>query len=186
MHLCPSPPLPLFRQVPKYEQGNFVGPTLLAGVKTHMDCYKEEIFGPVLSCVEVRCGGVAGGCGHDTLLIDLPTYPTTGGYLLALTQPLTHVLLVGWKGGHKCPADSTTYLAITPSSQQADSLDEAISIINANEHGNGTAIFTRSGAAARRFQREVSAQAGRRCVCGGGAVCGFVSCLSVAPILVAA
>ena len=59
--------------MPKYEQGNFVGPTLLAGVKTHMDCYKEEIFGPVLSCVEVRCGGVAGGCGHDTLLIDLRT-----------------------------------------------------------------------------------------------------------------
>jgi hypothetical protein len=26
---------------------------------------------------------------------------------------------------------------------QASSLDEAISIVNANEHGNGTAIFTR-------------------------------------------
>jgi hypothetical protein len=26
---------------------------------------------------------------------------------------------------------------------QATSLDEAISIVNANEHGNGTAIFTR-------------------------------------------
>ena len=37
-----------------YEQGNFVGPTLLAGVRPHMPCYKEEIFGPVLSCMEVR------------------------------------------------------------------------------------------------------------------------------------
>ena len=83
MHLRPT----LSLQVPKYEQGNFVGPTLLAGVKTHMDCYKEEIFGPVLSCVEVRCGGVAGGCGHDTL--HRLAYPTTGGYLLALTQLLT-------------------------------------------------------------------------------------------------
>ncbi len=28
-------------------------------------------------------------------------------------------------------------------------------MINANPYGNGTAIFTRSGAAARRFQRDV-------------------------------
>ncbi len=39
--------------VPGYEKGNFVGPTLLAGVQPHMDCYKQEIFGPVLSCLEV-------------------------------------------------------------------------------------------------------------------------------------
>jgi malonate-semialdehyde dehydrogenase (acetylating)/methylmalonate-semialdehyde dehydrogenase len=39
--------------VPGYQKGNFVGPTLLAGVKPHMDCYKQEIFGPVLSCLEV-------------------------------------------------------------------------------------------------------------------------------------
>lgn len=40
-------------QVPGYEKGNFVGPTLLAGVKPHMDCYTQEIFGPVLSLLEV-------------------------------------------------------------------------------------------------------------------------------------
>ena len=40
-------------QVPGYEQGNFVGPTLLTNVKTDMDCYNEEIFGPVLVCLEV-------------------------------------------------------------------------------------------------------------------------------------
>ncbi|WP_372926297.1 aldehyde dehydrogenase family protein, partial [Marinobacter sp.] len=33
--------------------GNWVGPTLFSGVKTDMDIYKEEIFGPVLSCMEV-------------------------------------------------------------------------------------------------------------------------------------
>ena len=37
----------------------------------------------------------------------------------------------------------------------ADSLDEAIDIINANPNGNGTAIFTQSGAAARHFQEEI-------------------------------
>ncbi|WP_374553126.1 CoA-acylating methylmalonate-semialdehyde dehydrogenase [Aquitalea pelogenes] len=36
-----------------------------------------------------------------------------------------------------------------------DTLDEAIAIINANPNGNGTAIFTQSGAAARRFQEDI-------------------------------
>lgn len=34
-------------------------------------------------------------------------------------------------------------------------LDDAIELINANPYGNGTAIFTESGDAARRFQRGV-------------------------------
>ncbi|AJE22556.1 CoA-acylating methylmalonate-semialdehyde dehydrogenase [Azotobacter chroococcum] len=38
---------------------------------------------------------------------------------------------------------------------QAETLDEAIAIVNANPHGNGTALFTRSGAAARHFQEEI-------------------------------
>jgi len=37
----------------------------------------------------------------------------------------------------------------------AENLDEAIAIINNNAYGNGTAIFTRSGAAARKFVHEV-------------------------------
>jgi len=37
----------------------------------------------------------------------------------------------------------------------AATLDEAIEMINANPNGNGTAIFTRSGAAARHFQEEI-------------------------------
>ncbi|CAK0781245.1 Methylmalonate-semialdehyde dehydrogenase [acylating], mitochondrial [Coccomyxa viridis] len=76
-------------RVPGYESGNFMGPTLIAGVKPNMDCYSEEIFGPVLVCLE------------------------------------------------------------------AETLDEAVAIINSNEHGNGTALFTRSGPAARKFQNEV-------------------------------
>ncbi|RYR65258.1 hypothetical protein Ahy_A03g011206 isoform B [Arachis hypogaea] len=34
--------------VPGYENGNFVGPTNLCDVTTNMECYKEEIYGPVL------------------------------------------------------------------------------------------------------------------------------------------
>jgi malonate-semialdehyde dehydrogenase (acetylating)/methylmalonate-semialdehyde dehydrogenase len=75
--------------VPAYPNGNFVNPTIIAGVKPHMRCYKEEIFGPV--------------------------------------QLLTTV----------------------------NTLDEAIELINSNPYGNGTAIFTRSGAAARKFQHEI-------------------------------
>ncbi len=38
---------------------------------------------------------------------------------------------------------------------RSDSVDDAIELINANPYGNGTAIFTSSGEAARRFQRGV-------------------------------
>jgi malonate-semialdehyde dehydrogenase (acetylating)/methylmalonate-semialdehyde dehydrogenase len=74
---------------PKYAAGNFVGPTILTKVKPHMRCYTEEIFGPVLVCLE------------------------------------------------------------------AETLDEAIDVINANPYGNGTAIFTSSGAVAERFTKEI-------------------------------
>jgi len=75
--------------VPGYEKGNFIGPTILTDVTPDMECYKEEIFGPVLVCVN------------------------------------------------------------------ADTLDDAIQLINSNPYGNGTAIFTRSGAAARKYQHEI-------------------------------
>ncbi|MBA2951515.1 CoA-acylating methylmalonate-semialdehyde dehydrogenase [Streptomyces himalayensis] len=39
---------------------------------------------------------------------------------------------------------------------RAESLDEAIALINANPYGNGTALFTASGEAARRFQRKIN------------------------------
>jgi malonate-semialdehyde dehydrogenase (acetylating)/methylmalonate-semialdehyde dehydrogenase len=37
--------------VPGYEEGFFVGPTVLDDVTTGMDVYREEIFGPVLSVI---------------------------------------------------------------------------------------------------------------------------------------
>jgi len=75
--------------VPGFEDGFFVGPTVVDEVTTDMDVYREEIFGPVLSVLRI------------------------------------------------------------------DTVDEAIGLINSNPYGNGTAIFTSSGEAARRFQRGV-------------------------------
>jgi malonate-semialdehyde dehydrogenase (acetylating)/methylmalonate-semialdehyde dehydrogenase len=40
-------------KVPGYENGNFVGPTVFAGVTPDMTIYREEIFGPVLCIVAV-------------------------------------------------------------------------------------------------------------------------------------
>ncbi|MDE0758063.1 MAG: CoA-acylating methylmalonate-semialdehyde dehydrogenase [Pseudomonadales bacterium] len=37
----------------------------------------------------------------------------------------------------------------------ADTLEDAISLINANPYGNGTSLFTSSGGAARKFQSEI-------------------------------
>jgi malonate-semialdehyde dehydrogenase (acetylating)/methylmalonate-semialdehyde dehydrogenase len=36
-----------------------------------------------------------------------------------------------------------------------DTLDDAIALVNANPNGNGTALFTQSGAAARKFQEDI-------------------------------
>lgn len=76
-------------KVDGYEAGNFVGPTIMSNVQPHMECYREEIFGPVLNVLE------------------------------------------------------------------AETLDDAIAILNNNPYGNGCAVFTNSGAAARKFTNEV-------------------------------
>lgn len=39
--------------VPGFEKGNFVGPTILTDVTPSMECYREEIFGPVLVILKV-------------------------------------------------------------------------------------------------------------------------------------
>jgi malonate-semialdehyde dehydrogenase (acetylating)/methylmalonate-semialdehyde dehydrogenase len=38
---------------------------------------------------------------------------------------------------------------------EAETLDDAIELVNNNPYGNGTAIFTQSGSAARKYQEEV-------------------------------
>ncbi|KAM3529699.1 hypothetical protein MY4038_005287 [Beauveria bassiana] len=37
----------------KYPNGNFIGPTIISNVTPDMTCYKEEVFGPVLVCLNV-------------------------------------------------------------------------------------------------------------------------------------
>ncbi|KAJ5723060.1 aldehyde dehydrogenase [Penicillium malachiteum] len=39
---------------PKYPNGNWVAPTIISEVTPSMQCYKEEIFGPVLVCLQVQ------------------------------------------------------------------------------------------------------------------------------------
>ncbi|WP_193162446.1 CoA-acylating methylmalonate-semialdehyde dehydrogenase [Microbulbifer hainanensis] len=72
-----------------YENGFFVGGTLIDNVKPGMTCYEEEIFGPVLLVV------------------------------------------------------------------RANSMEEAMQMINDHEYGNGTCIFTRDGEAARYFSDNI-------------------------------
>lgn len=40
---------------------------------------------------------------------------------------------------------------------EVETVDDAISLINANEYGNGAAVFTCSGPTATKFQRELEA-----------------------------
>ncbi|EQK97800.1 Methylmalonate-semialdehyde dehydrogenase [Ophiocordyceps sinensis CO18] len=75
----------------KYPNGNFVGPTIISNVTPDMTCYREEVFGPVLVCLNV------------------------------------------------------------------ETIDDAIELINGNEYGNGVAIFTRSGATAETFRKNIQA-----------------------------
>ena len=77
---------PLF----SHSDGFFLGTSLISGVTPEMDCYRDEIFGPVLTVMQVQ-----------------------------------------------------TY-------------EEALALINDNPYGNGTAIFTRDGGAARQFQFDVN------------------------------
>ncbi len=94
--------------------GNWVGPTLFAGVKPGMDVYDQEIFGPVLSCVEVdslgdaielvnnspygngtsiftNCGGSARRYQHE---IDVGQV----GVNIPIPVPLPFFSFTGWKG----------------------------------------------------------------------------------------
>ena len=81
------------REHPLYKEsdGFFLGVSLIDQVTPQMDCYRDEIFGPVLTVMRVK-----------------------------------------------------TY-------------DDAVRLVNENAYGNGTAIFTRDGGAARQFQFEVEA-----------------------------
>lgn len=68
--------------VPGYESGNFLGPTLIAGVKPNMECYSEEIFGPVLVCLEVML------CAIGALPLAIPGLLPSVSLLSALQRTM--------------------------------------------------------------------------------------------------
>jgi malonate-semialdehyde dehydrogenase (acetylating)/methylmalonate-semialdehyde dehydrogenase len=78
-------------RVTGFDEGYFIGPTILGNVNAESQVYQTEIFGPVLSIVNVN------------------------------------------------------------------TLEEAIALINDNRYGNSACIFTRSGAAARKFRHDTMA-----------------------------
>lgn len=41
-------------KVPGYPNGNWVGPTIIDHTTADMQCYKEEVFGPVMNIVRVK------------------------------------------------------------------------------------------------------------------------------------
>ena len=40
--------------IPEFPKGNWMGPTLFSNITTEMDIYKQEIFGPVVCCLNVN------------------------------------------------------------------------------------------------------------------------------------
>ena len=127
---------------PGYEKGNFVGPTVVDGVRADMDVYQNEIFGPVL--VVMRAKTLVGNTTHHFSAVCHEThifflFPSREGP----AQNLTH------------SDTSDSYTSRDECGRGPWSLDEAIAIVNANRYGNGTAVFTRSGSAARKFQNEI-------------------------------
>lgn len=75
----------------------------------------------------------------------IPDYPK--GNFIAPT------VISGVKPSHK--AYQTEIFGPVLQIVSVDTLDDAISLINANPFGNGTGIFTQSGAVARKFQSEI-------------------------------
>ncbi|KAH9696966.1 methylmalonate-semialdehyde dehydrogenase (acylating) [Citrus sinensis] len=104
--------------VPGYENGNFIGPTILSDVTVNMECYKEDVFGPVLLCMQV---------------LPLISF-SVGSHISKLVFVVKLHIFVS----------------------QAESIDEAIEIVNRNRRGSGASIFTTSAVAARKFQIEIA------------------------------
>jgi malonate-semialdehyde dehydrogenase (acetylating)/methylmalonate-semialdehyde dehydrogenase len=77
--------------------------------------------------------------------VKIPNYPQ--GNFIAPT------VISGVKKDHK--AYQTEIFGPVLQIVSVDTLDEAIELINANPYGNGTGIFTQSGAVARKFQNEI-------------------------------
>ncbi|KAL1789736.1 methylmalonate-semialdehyde dehydrogenase [acylating], mitochondrial [Sigmodon hispidus] len=78
-----------------YENGNFVGPTIISNVKPSMTCYKEEIFGPVLVVLETETLDEAIKIVNDNPYGNGTAIFTTNG---ATARKYSHMVDVGQVG----------------------------------------------------------------------------------------
>ncbi|HVB44564.1 MAG TPA: CoA-acylating methylmalonate-semialdehyde dehydrogenase [Streptosporangiaceae bacterium] len=92
--------------------------------------------------------GVADGA---TLVVDGRQHPVTGGAADGFW--LGPSVLDQVKPGMSCYTDEIFGPVLNV--VRADSYEQALEIVNGNPYGNGTAIFTNDGGAARRFTHEV-------------------------------
>ncbi|KAF8369425.1 hypothetical protein HHK36_032570 [Tetracentron sinense] len=122
--------------VPGYENGNFVGPTILSDVTSNMECYEVSPFN--LSVLFMLFGWIV--FGYSMIF----SQRRVQSKALALTYSTL------WNEQEEI--FGPVFLCM-----QADSLEEAIDIVNRNKYGNGASIFTTSGVAARKFQNEIEA-----------------------------
>ena len=103
-----------FCDVPGYPVGNWVGPTLFRGVTPQMRIYKEEIFGPVLACLEVESldealalindnpygngTSIFTGCGAAACKFRHEVAVGQVGINVPIPVPLPFFSFTGWRG----------------------------------------------------------------------------------------
>ncbi|MCL2551147.1 MAG: CoA-acylating methylmalonate-semialdehyde dehydrogenase [Actinomycetia bacterium] len=126
----------------------------IAGLTVGPGCAAGSEMGPLVTGVhrdKVTAYLDAGVTDGATLAVDGRTHPLTGaeadGFWLGPTL-FDHV-----KPGMSVYDDEIFGPVL--SVVRVGSYDEGLALINANPYGNGTALFTNDGGAARRFQHEV-------------------------------
>ncbi|MGH3411882.1 MAG: CoA-acylating methylmalonate-semialdehyde dehydrogenase [Marmoricola sp.] len=137
-----------------------------------------EVAEPFLDAVTKRIDGLRMGPGTDPAtqmgpLVTGEHRDRVAGYLDSAAAEGARLVVDG--RGRKVPAEGfflgpSLVDQVTPTMKvytdevfgpvlavvRASTAEEAIGIVNANPYGNGTAVFTRDGGAARRFEQEVS------------------------------
>jgi malonate-semialdehyde dehydrogenase (acetylating)/methylmalonate-semialdehyde dehydrogenase len=97
-----------------------------------------------------KVAGYLAGAGAAEVVVDGRDAPVSSGPGFFLGASLVD----------KVPTDSPLYtdeiFGPVLSVVRTDSYEQALELVNDNESGNGTAIFTRDGGAARRFQYDVN------------------------------
>ncbi|KAH1218199.1 Methylmalonate-semialdehyde dehydrogenase [acylating], mitochondrial [Glycine max] len=78
-------------------------------------------------------------------------------FIVSITSFHIALLVLGYESGNFIDPTILSDVTANMECYKADSLEEAINIINENKYGNGASIFTTSSVAARKFQAEIEA-----------------------------